>query len=97
LLAERMKGVLGESVKAAQAEIESRLHAVVEPKKQEALAAVSQFENQILGEITSIENGINSRLAFLDDKKKDLENKIKAEKEKGLKEAGKKLKDLIKN
>ncbi len=97
VLAERMKGALGESVKAAQAEIEKRLHALVAPKKQEALAAVSKFENQILGEITAIESGINSKLAFLDDKKKELENKIKAEKEKGLKEAGKKLKDLIKN
>lgn len=97
LLAERMKGVVGESVKAARAEIEKRVIAAVEPEKQEALAAVSKFENQILGEITSIENGINSKLAFLDEKKKELEERIKAEKEKGLKEAGKKLKDLIKN
>jgi uncharacterized protein (TIGR03545 family) len=97
LLAERMKGVLGESVKAARAEIEKRINAIVQPKKQEALALVSKFENQILGEINTIENSINSKLAFLDEKKKELEDRIKTEKEKGLKEAGKKLKDLIKN
>jgi len=97
LLAERIKGVLGESVKVARAEIEKKINAIVEPKKLEALAAVNKFENQIIGEINTIENGINSKLAFLDEKKKELENQIKAEKDKGLKEAGKKLKGLIKN
>jgi len=94
VLAERMKELVGESVKLARAEIEKRVNAIVEPKKQEALALVSKMENQITGGIQAIENDINKKLAVADEKKKEIEKKIKGE---TTKDVTKKLKGLIKN
>ncbi|MFQ5771169.1 MAG: TIGR03545 family protein, partial [bacterium] len=96
LLAQRIKGVLGESVQIAQAEIRTRLHAVVEPKRQEALALVRDRQNQITSEIAKYETQVNDKLAIVDEKKKKIEEKIAAEKKKGLESVTKKLKGIFK-
>ncbi|MFQ5770696.1 MAG: TIGR03545 family protein [bacterium] len=73
ILAQRINGIIGESAKAARAEIHKKLNAMVTPKKQEALALVNNYQNQINSEIKQIENGINEKLSFIDEKKKEIE------------------------
>ncbi|NIR50326.1 TIGR03545 family protein [candidate division KSB1 bacterium] len=94
ILADRIKAVIGESAKAARAEIQKRLTAIVAPKKQEVETLIGNFQNEVLGEINKIENGIDSKLTFLDEKKQELQKKLTEEK---AKDVTKKLKDIFKN
>lgn len=96
ILARRIQGVIGESVKLAQAEIHKRLNALVGPKKQEALGFIRNRQNKITLEIAKHENLINDKSAVLDKKKKEIETKIEKEKTKGIDKVTKKLKDLFK-
>jgi len=96
ILARRIQGVIGESVKLAQAEIHKQLNALVGPKKQEALGFTQNRQNKITLEIAKHENLINDKLAVLDKKKKEIETKIEKEKTKGIDKVTKKLKDLFK-
>ena len=97
VLASRIQAVIGESAKVARAEIKKRLDSVVQPKKKDTAALVGKYQSQINSEIKKLENGINEQLALVDRKKKEMEARIKKEKEKGIKAITKKLKGLIKN
>jgi len=96
ILAKRLSDVMGESVKAARAELEQKFNALVEPKKQQALAQIGKYEQEIVGQIEKIEEEIDQQLQVLDEKKKEIEQKIAKEKAKGIDEVSDKLKGLFK-
>lgn len=92
VLAARIKGVLGESVRLAQNEIEKRVNALVQPKKEEALAFVNENKSRVESEIDKIESAVSEQLGFVQQKKKDIEAEIAKQQGKGLD----KLKGLFK-
>lgn len=96
VLAARIKGVLGESVRLAQAEIEKKINAIVQPKKEEALAFVNQNKARLESEIDKIESAVTEQLDLLEQKKKEVEAEIAKKKGKGLKDVKDKLKGLFK-
>ncbi|MFQ5603915.1 MAG: TIGR03545 family protein [bacterium] len=96
VLASRIKSVIGRSVEMARNEIQKKLNTTVEPEKQKIFAFVNENQNKINNEIKKYENSINSKLTEINEKKKALEKKLKQEKEKGLKKATKKIKDIFK-
>lgn len=96
VLAQRLQGMVGESIKVARAEIQQRLNAEVQPKKQEALGWVAEKRNQVTSQLDEYKKLVNDQRAALDQKKKELESRIADEKKKRLKGAGDKLKDIFK-
>lgn len=96
VLARRIKGVIGESVQQAQAELRQRFQAIVGPRKQEALALLNNRGDQIRSELARYEKLIDDKLAVVNDKKKEMEAKIAKEKKKGLESVTKKLGGLFK-
>ncbi len=95
ILSQRLKALAGESVKMARQEIKSRLHALVEPKKKEALNLLKDKQTKIFTQLSHRESLINEKLAFLENKKKEIGQAIKKEKKKGLEKVKKKLKKIF--
>ncbi|MFQ6115134.1 MAG: TIGR03545 family protein, partial [bacterium] len=96
ILAQRISEVIGESARLARSEIRKKLVAMVEPKKNEALATINSHKLKITSEVDKIENILNDKLVILDHKKNEVREKIEKEKKKGLEEVTKKLKDIFK-
>lgn len=94
VLAVRIQGVIGESAKTARAEIQQRLDLMTAPKKREVEALISRFQKEINTEINNLEGGINTTLAVIGEKKKELEKQIQQKTAKGI---AKKLKNIFKN
>lgn len=92
VLARRIQAMIGESASEAKAEIQTRLTAMTEPKKQELTAFVNRNQKQITGEIDLIKNKVDEKLAVIDEKRKEIEKKIEQEKKKGIE----KLKGIFK-
>ncbi len=80
ILANRINGVIGKSAEVARSELKKKLNSIVGPKKQEARELVNKYQDQINSEIKKLENGINDKLVIVEQKKKEIEQKIKEEK-----------------
>lgn len=96
ILSKRIQGVIGESVQLARAEIDRKVRRLVEPKKQEALAFFNTHKNQISTEIASMEKFVDGKLAIVEKKKKEIEQKIEYKKKAGIEELTDKVKDIFK-
>lgn len=96
VLARKISALVGESVKQAQNEIRQRIEGVVEPKKQEILAFVSGQKGQIMARFDAYQKQVDNRLAVVNARKQEIEDKIAAKKKEGLDKAKDKLKDIFK-
>ncbi len=96
VLAQRIKSVLGKSVKQARAEIRRRIDEKVEPRKRQALQFVADNRARITGEIDKVSKLVDEQLAVVEAKKKELEGEIEKKKDEGVKDAKDKLKGLFK-
>ncbi len=92
ILAQRVQALIGESARAARAEIRTRVKSMTEPKKQELTAFINKNQQQITGELDQVQNSVDEKLAIIDEKRREIEQKIEKEKKKGID----KLKDIFK-
>ena len=96
ILAERISGIIGESLKSARAEINRRVNSLVGPKKLQAEALIKNTEQNVTSKLNELESRINRELDEVKAKKAELDQKVKAEKEKAKAGVKKKLKNLFK-
>ncbi len=96
ILARRISALIGGAALEAKNEIRGRIDAEVGPKKQEALAFVSQNSARISSEVDAIQKRIDDQLSIVEERKRELESEIDKKKKQGLEGAKDKLKDLFK-
>jgi len=100
LLADRTKKVIGEEVARLRNELRQKLERKIAEKRQEMERLFSQKREEVTARIKSYENMVNDKLAIVDAKKKELEDRVNAEKKKQedalKKKAGDALKGILK-
>ncbi len=96
ILAERIKGVVGESARLARSEIHKKLVQQIAPRKQAALTFVSKNKARITGELDRVEQSIDEQLQVVNTKLKEVEAEINNKKDQGVKDVKDKLKGLFK-
>jgi len=92
ILAQRVQALIGESARAARTEIRYRIASMTGPKKQELSAFINKNQKEITGELDQIQQAVDEKLAVIDEKRREIEQKIEREKKKGIN----KLKDIFK-
>lgn len=96
LIAERMKRVVGEEINRLRNELRAKLDQKVLAKKKELEALFNQKKEEITGQLKGYEQLVNEKVTLADGKKKELEDKIEAEKKKQAGKAGDALKGIFK-
>ena len=65
---------------------------MTEPKKQELTAFINKNQQQMTGRLETAQNAVDEKLAIIEEKRKEMEERIEKEKKKGIN----KLKDIFK-
>jgi len=95
VLAQRISGIVGESLRQARTKIERRVTAMVSPQRHKVEKLVLSTDAQVRAELNTLEERIKSKMAEVDKKKRDIEARIKKEKDKAKQGVKKKLKGLF--
>lgn len=96
LIAERTKRVVGEEINRLRNDLRAKLDQKVLTKKKELEALFNQKKDEVAGQLKTYEQLVNDKVALADGKKKELEDKIEAEKKKQAGKAGDALKGIFK-
>jgi uncharacterized protein (TIGR03545 family) len=90
-IAARTKQVIGEEVAKLEREVRAKVDAKIEEKRKEFQAIYDQKKKEVDARIKDYETLINEKIAMVDAKKKELQDKVEAEKNKQVNEAKKKV------
>ncbi len=104
-IANRTKQVIGEEVAKLEREVRAKVDAKIAEKRKEFEAIFDQKKKEVEGRIKAYETVVNDKLAMVEAKKKELQDRVEAEKNKQINdaknkvegEARKKLDELKKN
>lgn len=95
-IASRTKKVIGDEIARIQNDLRNQLNGRIAEKRAEFENLFNQKRNEVLGQLKGYETLVNDQLAQVDAKKKELENKVEAERKKQTDAAKKKGDDLLK-
>ncbi len=96
LLASRTQQVIGAELARLQNEIRARVDKVVAEKKAEFEQLFRQKRDEAMVRLRSYEEFLNTKLALVENKKKELEARVEEEKKKQTEAAKKKLEEAVK-
>ena len=96
LIASRAKQVVGAEIGRLQNEIRTKVNQRIAEKRREFEQIYNQKKDEAMAKLKSYENLLNEKIAYVDGKKKELEARIEAEKNKQTEGAKKKLEDALK-
>ena len=96
LLASRTKQVIGDEVAKIQNDLRNKLNAKIAEKRQEVEKLYTEKKEMVLKRLKDYENQMNDKLAVVEAKKKEIENRIDQEKKKQTDDVTKKTKDALK-
>jgi uncharacterized protein (TIGR03545 family) len=94
-LAARTKKVIGDELARLQNELRAKVNQRIADKRQEFERFFNQKKDEVLAQLRQYENLVNEKLALVESKKKELENRIEEEKKKQAEGAKKKLEDAL--
>jgi uncharacterized protein (TIGR03545 family) len=95
-IASRTRKVLGDEVARIQNEIRSKVNARIAEKRKEFETLFNQKKEDVTGRLKGHESQVNEKLAMVEGKKKEVENKIEEEKKKQTEGVKKKAEETIK-
>jgi uncharacterized protein (TIGR03545 family) len=95
-LASRTKLVIGSEVAKIQADLQNKINGKIAEKRQEAEKLFSEKKDMVMSRLKVYEGQVNDKLALVDAKKKEIENRIDQEKKKQTDDITKKAKDALK-
>jgi uncharacterized protein (TIGR03545 family) len=95
-IAARARKVIGDEIAKIQNDIRAKVNARIAAKRQEVTRLVDQKKGEVLARITNYENQLKQRINQVEAKKKELEKRIEEEKKKQTDAAKKKAEDATK-
>lgn len=95
-LASRTKQVIGDEVAKIQNDLQNKLNEKINQKRQELEKLFAEKKDMVTNRLKDYENQLNDKLAMVDAKKKEIENRIDQEKKKQTDEVTNKAKDALK-
>jgi len=95
-LASRTKQVIGDEVAKVQNDLRNKLNAKIAEKRQEVEKLYSEKKEMVTKRLKDYESQMNDKLAMVEGKKKEIENRIDQEKKKQTDDVTKKAKDALK-
>jgi uncharacterized protein (TIGR03545 family) len=95
-LASRTKQVIGDEVAKIQNDLRNKLNAKIAEKRQEVEKLFSEKKGLVTSRLKEYESQVNDKLAMVETKKKEIDNRIEQEKNKQTDELTKKAKDALK-
>jgi len=95
-LASRTRQVIGNEVAKIQNDLRNKLNAKIGEKRQEVEKLFEEKKSQVTGRLKDYENLLNDKLALVEAKKKEVEDRIDKEKKKQTDDLSKKAKDALK-
>ena len=95
-IASRTRKVIGDEVARSQNEIRFKVNAKIAEKRKEFETLFNQKKEDVTSRLKGYESQVNEKLAMVDGKKKEVENKIEEEKKKQTEGVKKKAEETIK-
>ena len=95
-LASRTKQVIGDEVAKIQNDLRNKLNAIIAEKRLEVEKLFTEKKETVTKRLKDYENQMNDKLAMVEAKKKEIENRIDQEKKKQTDDVTKKAKDALK-
>jgi len=95
-IAARTKQVIGEEVARLEREVRAKIDEKIAEKRKEFEKIYEQKKAEVEGRIREYETLINEKIAMVEAKKKELQDRIEAEKNKQVNDAKKKVEDEAK-
>jgi uncharacterized protein (TIGR03545 family) len=96
LISTRARQVVGAEIARLQNELRTKVNQRIADKRREFDRLYDQKKDEALAKLKAYENLLNEKLAFVEGKKKDLEARLEAEKNKQTEGAKKKVEDALK-
>ncbi len=96
LLADRTKKVIGDEIARIRNELKAKLDQKIAAKRQEVERLLNQKKEEVLSRLRAYESLLNEKVALVENKKKELESRIEAEKKKQEDSVKKKAEDALK-
>jgi len=94
-LASRTKQVIGDEVAKIQNDLQNKLNEKINEKRQELEKLFAEKKDMVTNRLKDYENQLNDKLAIVDAKKKEIENRIDQEKKKQTDDLTKKAKNAL--
>jgi uncharacterized protein (TIGR03545 family) len=94
-LASRTKQVIGAEVAKIQNDLQNKLNAKIAEKQQELEKLFAEKKDVVTNRLNDYQNQLNDKLAMVDAKKKEIDNRIDQEKKKQTDDVTKKAKDAL--
>lgn len=95
-LLSRTKQVIGAEIARIQAEVRNKINATIASKRNEVEKLYAEKREAVLAKVKEYETMLNEKLAFIENKKKEIEQRIEDEKNKQTGAAKKKAEDALK-
>jgi uncharacterized protein (TIGR03545 family) len=95
IFAARLRDLLKESLGRAEDELRQRINQEAAKRRQQAEALLAEKQKVVMDELNKYQAKIEEQLAVLENKKQEIEKRLKAEQEKATGEAKKKLKKAL--
>jgi uncharacterized coiled-coil protein SlyX len=95
-LTSRTKQVIGDEAAKIQNDLRNKLNSKIAEKRQEVEELFGEKKDMVTNRLKGFENQLNDKSALVEEKKKEIENRIDQEKKKQTDEVTKKAKDALK-